>query len=41
MWAAVAAVVFLLLYRTKLNPAYPIIASGLIGMLAHWLDIAR
>lgn len=38
-WAAVAAAVFLLLYRTKLNPAYPIIASGLIGVLVHWLSL--
>jgi chromate transporter len=23
--------------KTKINPAYPIVASGLVGMLAHWL----
>src|ERR1700752_3659556 len=33
-----AAVVFFLLLRTKINPAYPNIASGLIGLLAHWLE---
>lgn len=40
LWAAVAAIVFLLLFKTKLNPAYPIVASGLVGLLAHWLRIA-
>ena len=35
--AAIAAVVFLLLLRTKVNPAYPIVASGVIGILAYWL----
>ena len=39
LYAVLAIAVFLLLLRTKINPAYPIIASGLIGVLAHWLDI--
>jgi chromate transporter len=37
LWAAVAIVVFFLLLKTKINPAYPIVASGLVGVLAHWL----
>ena len=37
LYAAVAIVVFFLLLKTKINPAYPIVASGLVGMLAHWL----
>jgi chromate transporter len=37
LWAAIAIVVFLLLLKTKINPAYPIITSGLVGVLAHWL----
>jgi chromate transporter len=37
LWAAVAIVVFFLLLKTKINPAYPIVASGLVGILAHWL----
>ena len=35
---ALAVVVFFLLLKTKINPAYPIVASGLIGLLAHWLE---
>jgi len=23
--------------KTKINPAYPIVASGLVGILAQWL----
>ncbi len=38
LWGAMAVVVFLLLLKTKINPAYPIVASGLVGMLAHWLE---
>jgi chromate transporter len=38
LYAALAVVVFFLLLRTKINPAYPIVASGLIGLLAHWLE---
>jgi chromate transporter len=34
---AIAIVVFVLLLKTKINPAYPIVASGLVGFLAHWL----
>jgi chromate transporter len=37
LYAAVAIVVFFLLLKTKINPAYPIVASGLVGVLAHWL----
>jgi chromate transporter len=37
LWAAVVIVVFFLLLKTKINPAYPIVASGLVGVLAHWL----
>ena len=37
LWGAIAVVVFLLLLKTKINPAYPIVASGLVGILAHWL----
>jgi chromate transporter len=37
LWAAVTIVVFFLLLKTKVNPAYPIVASGLVGILAHWL----
>jgi chromate transporter len=35
-YAILAAVVFLILLKTKINPAYPIIASGLIGVATHW-----
>lgn len=38
-YGAIAVIVFLLLWRTKINPAYPIVASGLIGMAMHWLNI--
>ena len=37
LFAAVAIVVFFLLLKTKINPAYPIVASGLVGILAQWL----
>jgi len=37
LWGAIAVVVFLLLLKTKINPAYPIVGSGLVGILAHWL----
>ena len=37
LWAAIAIVVFVVLLKTKVNPAYPIVASGLVGILAHWL----
>ena len=37
LYGALAAVVFLLLLRTKTNPAYPIVASGLIGLVAHYV----
>ena len=38
-YAVVAAVVFGLLLLTRINPAYPIVASGLLGVAAHWLEI--
>jgi chromate transporter len=37
LYAAVAIVVFFVLLKTKINPAYPIVASGLVGVLAYWL----
>lgn len=37
LYAAVAIVVFFLLLKTKINPAYPIVGSGLVGILAQWL----
>lgn len=37
LWAVIAVVVFFLLLKTKVNPAYPIVGSGLVGILAHWL----
>ena len=36
VYGALAIVVFLLLLRTKINPAYPIVASGLVGVLAQY-----
>ncbi|TAJ94958.1 MAG: chromate transporter [Reyranella sp.] len=39
-FGVIALVVFLLLWRTKINPAYPIVASGLIGMALHYFNIA-
>ena len=41
LYVAMALVVFFLLLRGRINPAYPIVACGVIGILAHWLDIAR
>src|SRR5260370_31431138 len=40
LYVALAVVVFFLLLTTKLNPAFPIVASGLVGLLAHWLEYA-
>lgn len=37
VYAALAIVVFFLLLRTKINPAYPIVASGVVGVLAQYL----
>lgn len=37
LYAAIAVAVFFLLLRTKINPAYPIVASGVIGILAQWV----
>jgi len=39
-FGVIALAVFLLLWRTKINPAYPIVASGLIGMTLHYFSIA-
>ena len=39
LYAALAAAVFLLLFYTRTNPAYPIIASGLLGLAAHWWEV--
>lgn len=39
IYAALAIVVFFLLLKTKINPAYPIVASGLAGLLAHWAQV--
>jgi chromate transporter len=41
LYVAMALVVFFLLLRGRINPAYPIVACGVIGILAHWLDIAQ
>lgn len=38
-YAALAATVFVLLWRTSINPAYPIVASGLIGMAMHYFSL--
>jgi chromate transporter len=38
LYVALAVVVFFLLLKTRINPAYPIVASGLIGLVAHWLQ---
>lgn len=37
LYVALAVVVFVLLLKTRINPAYPIVASGLVGLVAHWL----
>jgi chromate transporter len=37
LYAGLAIVVFFLLLKSKINPAYPIVGSGLIGLLAHAL----
>ncbi|WP_421998151.1 chromate transporter [Reyranella sp.] len=37
LYAALAIGVFGLLLRSKINPAYPIVASGLIGLADHFL----
>jgi chromate transporter len=37
LYGGLAAAVFFLLLRTKINPAYPIVASGAIGLVAQWL----
>jgi chromate transporter len=38
LYVALAVVVFFLLLKTRINPAYPIVASGVIGLVAHWLE---
>jgi chromate transporter len=35
---ALAVIAFFLLLKTRINPAYPIVASGLISVLAYGLD---
>jgi chromate transporter len=40
LYMGLAVVVFFLLLKTNINPAYPIVASGLVGLLAHWLENA-
>ncbi len=37
LYAVLAIVVFLLLWKTRINPAYPIVASGVIGLVAYYL----
>ena len=39
LYIALAVVVFFLLLRTKINPAYPIVVSGLIGLAAHAVNL--
>ena len=34
-----AVAVFALLMRTKINPAIPIVASGLIGLIVYWAQL--
>ena len=34
-----ATAVFLLLFYTRINPAYPIVASGLVGIAAYWWQV--
>jgi chromate transporter len=38
LYIALAVIVFFLLLKTRINPAYPIVASGLISILAYGLD---
>jgi chromate transporter len=38
LYAVLAITVFLLLFYTRINPAYPIVASGLIGLAARWWE---
>ena len=38
LYVGLAVVVFFLLLKTRINPAYPIVASGVIGLMAHWLE---
>ncbi|MBM3650968.1 MAG: chromate transporter [Alphaproteobacteria bacterium] len=37
LYVAIAITVFLLLFKSKINPAYPIVSSGLIALGAHYL----
>jgi chromate transporter len=37
LYAGLAIVVFFLLWRTRINPAFPIVASGLVSLAAHYL----
>jgi len=38
-YLAIAAAVFVLLWRTRINPAFPIVASGLIGIAMHAIGL--
>ena len=37
----IAVAVFVLLLRTKINPAWPILAAGVAGVLLHWAGIFK
>jgi len=39
MTVILAIVVFGLLMRTKINPAIPIVASGLVGLAVYWVQL--
>jgi chromate transporter len=40
LYAIIAAVVFLLLFYTRINPAYPIVGSGLVSLAVRWWETA-
>ena len=37
----IAVAVFVLLLRTKINPAWPILAAGAAGVALHWAGIFK
>jgi chromate transporter len=39
MTVILAIVVFGLLMRTKINPAIPIVSSGLVGLIVYWVQL--
>lgn len=39
--AVIAVVAFVLLLRTKINPAWPILASGVLGVALLWLGLFK